>query len=165
MDILEQRWLIDRADRLRATCGSSSGLLLTANAITISALGFLTNSLWEAIKQSTQTPWHFWAQMAVFGLAWIALGASFIRAIAAVTAANGFSLNDYPGQPLYKPLLTVSVDQQGADPEIAPLDRQLQTAAYHLSQSQSNLRKAAFNLLCVPLLVFVSYIVQGLLQK
>jgi hypothetical protein len=162
-----QRWLIDRADHLRSTCASSAGFLVTANAVAVSAMTFLTRSLWDAVTTASATPtsatpWHLWAQLGLFGLAWIALGASVIRSVAAVAAANGFSLGYYPSQRIAAPLLMSEVSPESM--QVLPLEDQLKAATLHLAAAQANLRNAGFNLVMVPVIVFASFFAQGLVN-
>ncbi len=158
-----QRWLIDRADHLRSTCASSAGFLVMANAVAVSAMTFLTRSLWDAVTTASATPWHLWAQLGVFGLAWIALGASLIRSVAAVAAANGFRLGYYPSQRIAAPLL-MSDGSPESTLQVVSLKDQLKAATLHLAAAQANLRKAGFNLVMVPVIVFVSFAVQNVLN-
>lgn len=154
------RWLVDRADRLRATIATSAGLLVTADVVVMSGQAFLTRTLWNEIVSRSPMPLHLLAQMGVLLLGWLALFAALGRALGAIAAANGFRMSHYPSQGRRPAVIDPKLLGSALDSS-ATVREQLSAAIADVEAARESLHQAGFNLILAPCLVSLSVAVQG----
>ena len=161
------RWSLERSDRLRATVASSAGLMLAASVLTSSGLSFVTQAVWQEMKGlRPHVPWTFVVQMVLLSVSWVVLIASIARALEAVAAANGLDFWEWPSRFRGPPLLAIKDEASVATGSMNDLlKKDLAAAAQYFHDSQRSLHKAEFNLALVVLLVVVSYMARGVVQR
>jgi len=85
MNTNHTRWLIDRADHLRALTASSAGSFVAALSIMLTGLSYGVGWAWEVYQLTL-----FWIPL-ILVVAWVMLVVAFFYALDSLSLANGFS--------------------------------------------------------------------------